>query len=112
MQRTINFIVITPTKTDDLEYADGGTERQAALLRGMRKTPYHYVIRKDGKIDLGRSLTEASYCLPGFDLNAIAIALVGTLSFTAAQESALASLVGGLKKSHPQVGLHDTRIGH
>jgi len=47
--------------------------------RGWKDIGYHYVIRRDGTIELGRPVTEVGAHCKGYNKNSIGICLVGGL---------------------------------
>ena len=77
--------------------------------RGWLGIGYHYVIRRDGRVENGRPLEKAGAHVQGLNANSIGICLVGGLNakgqpapeFTAEQWDALETLVRTLKKQFP-----------
>ena len=77
--------------------------------RGWRDIGYHYVIRRSGKVEVGRPLEQAGAHVAGYNSNSIGICLVGGVSETGKSENnfeppqweALSTLVSRLKKRWP-----------
>ena len=77
--------------------------------RGWLGIGYHFVIRRNGKVENGRPLEKAGAHVQGLNANSIGICLVGGLNakgqpapeFTAEQWDALETLVRTLKKQFP-----------
>ncbi len=76
--------------------------------RGWRGIGYHYVIRRDGKIEKGRPIGEVGAHATGFNQSSIGICLVGGIddtgkpesNYTPAQWNALKELVSTLKAAY------------
>lgn len=70
---------------------------------------YHYVIKRDGTIQLGRPLERPGAHAKGYNKNSVGICLVGGLNakgkavdnYTAAQMASLYLVVAGLKRNFP-----------
>ena len=84
--------------------------RQWHMRRGWSDIGYHYVIRRDGAIEKGRSDTAPGAHAAGYNMNSLGICLVGGLkqgtskaedNFTDAQFEALVSLLKTLKVRYP-----------
>ena len=58
---------------------------------------YHFLIRKDGTIEVGRTLDEAGAHVKGANEHTIGICLIGTHEFNAKQFNAMKQLVDYLK---------------
>lgn len=72
---------------------------------GWRDIGYHYVIRRDGKVELGRPVSEPGAHVSGHNSRSIGICLVGgkpRANFTRQQFAALEALVIDLTRKHPQ----------
>ena len=79
------------------------------LDNGWDRVGYHYVIPRDGWIEVGRMEQEDGAHVKGFNAVALGICLVGGLTdgkpdpaYTKAQWSALARLVRSLKLRYPK----------
>jgi N-acetyl-anhydromuramyl-L-alanine amidase AmpD len=84
--------------------------------KGWRRIGYHYVIRRDGKIEPGRPQAEIGAHVEGHNENSLGICLVGGVTrlgksednFTEDQLHSLAVLLQGLKHTFPQAEI----LGH
>jgi N-acetyl-anhydromuramyl-L-alanine amidase AmpD len=84
--------------------------------RGFRDVGYHYVIRRSGAIEFGRTLDVAGAHAEGFNKKSIGICLVGGVAsdnrpednFTDAQFTALALVVRASKQRFPSAKV----LGH
>lgn len=71
---------------------------------GWRDIGYHYVIRRDGTVELGRHLSEPGAHVAGHNQKTIGICLVGGKpdnNFTQSQFAALGALVVELRRQFP-----------
>ena len=79
--------------------------------RGFNTIGYHFVIRKDGKIETGRNINIAGAHCRGYNRNSVGICYVGGRSDddkpiddrTDAQKKSLAALIINLQAEHPGV---------
>ena len=77
--------------------------------RGFLKIGYHFVIRRDGKVEVGRRDDEVGAHAEGHNAASLSICLVGGLdmigrptnSFTRPQMTSLHLIVDDLKTKHP-----------
>ncbi len=82
--------------------------------RGFSSIGYHYLIRLDGTLEVGRPVEKAGAHCKGFNSHSIGIAYVGGLdrhgrpadTRTRAQRGALRTLVSALRMEHPQATVH------
>lgn len=78
--------------------------------QGYLKVGYHFVIRRDGRVEEGRPLTERGAHVEGFNHCSVGICLVGGVdeagkpanNFTPEQLSSLRNLLVQLAKAYPQ----------
>jgi N-acetylmuramoyl-L-alanine amidase len=108
--RPIREIVVhcsaTPAGLDIGAREIDGMHRQ----RGFVKIGYHYVIRLDGDVEIGRDLTEIGAHVVGHNAFSVGICLVGGLdharqpanTFTPQQFDVLAELLAKLKATFPE----------
>ena len=76
---------------------------------GWRDIGYHYVIKRDGTIQLGRDLETPGAHARGYNADSVGICLVGgmdkdgkaAVNYTDKQMTSLAVLVGGLESRYP-----------
>lgn len=86
--------------------------------RGFLRIGYHYVIRRDGTVEIGRGIEEIGAHVEGHNKSTIGVCLVGGVdandinkaenNFTPEQFAALAELLRGLKANYPQAAI----VGH
>ena len=85
------------------------TIRRWHLERNFNDIGYHYVIRFDGTIELGRSVEIQGAHVRGFNQDSIGICLAGgfggVVNYTPLQYSSLRTLIGGLLYRY-NVGMH------
>lgn len=114
--RNINLIVIHCSATK--KWQDVGAEdiRKWHLDRGWSDIGYHYVIKRNGDIQLGRPFEKMGAHARGYNRNSIGICLVGGLdddgkpqdNFSFRQYFSLVSLLSPLIQKYPNVKI----IGH
>lgn len=107
----VKFIAIHCSATNDKADIGANEIDRWHRSRGFIKIGYHYVIRRDGTLEIGRPLTEIGAHVEGFNSSSIGVCLVGgvdrsklmkpTNNFTPTQMSNLAVLLKGLKKLYP-----------
>ena len=98
MKRKVNMVVIHCSATrEDVDYTFEQCTRDHKA-RGFNKCGYHFYIRKDGTVHLGRQLSEVgAHAGKGFNANSIGICYEGGLdkknkakdTRTAAQKAAI-----------------------
>lgn len=76
-KRMINKIIIHCAATYPGQDVGAYEIRRWHLERGYNDIGYHYVIRRDGEIDLGRPLDKAGAHTKGYNSNSVGICLVG-----------------------------------
>lgn len=90
--------------------------RAMHLQRGFRDVGYHYVIRRDGRVEEGRPDNVAGAHVSGFNSISLGVCLVGGIdakgrpedNYTPAQYAALARLLRQLQAAHPTARI----LGH
>lgn len=93
----------------DSETGDVSHIRRWHLQRGWRDVGYHFIIRRDGEIEVGRQLNEVgSHCM-GHNADSIGTCLIGKSSFAPAQFAALNKLHAGLRELFPNLTAHGHR---
>ena len=82
--------------------------KQWHLERGWSDIGYHYFIRKDGVVELGRSLEKIPAAQKGYNTGSIAICLHGLKleKFTEAQYKALRELCGLINLAYEGMTFH------
>lgn len=114
--RPINEIIVHSSATNpDMQI---GVEeiRQWHMAKGWSDVGYHYVIRRNGKVEKGRDLETAGAHVKGHNAQSIGICLVGGISesgkseanFTIHQYIELAQLLNYLKHIYPTAEI----LGH
>jgi N-acetyl-anhydromuramyl-L-alanine amidase AmpD len=97
--RTVNSVILHYSYSDDVSAATIDGWHRA---RGWNGCGYHYVVRKDGKVENGRPVeTVGAHCY-GFNTNSIGICLTGSDKMlwypSAAQYDSLQTLLQDLMK--------------
>ncbi len=87
----------------DSDSGDVKIIRQWHLHRGWRDIGYHFVIRRDGVIEVGRPLEMMGAHCRGHNKNSIGTCLVGRTEFTPSQFQALKLLHNSLRVLFPQL---------
>jgi len=81
--------------------------------RALGHIGYHYVIRVNGAVEVGRRLSETGAHAKGWNRRAIGLCLIGTDAFTIAQWEALAAHVEATRRERAKAALAALRvIGH
>ena len=83
---------------------------------GWRDVGYHYIIRRNGEVELGRSIRDTGAHAAGYNHKSVSVCMVGGMAednsaennFTAHQWTALLDLVKQLKSNYPDADV----IGH
>ena len=83
---------------------------------GWRDVGYHYIIRRNGEVELGRSIRDTGAHAAGYNHKSVSGCMVGGMAednsaennFTAQQWTALLDLVKQLKSNYPDADV----IGH
>lgn len=113
----IRFLTIHCSASKPSLHVDSKVINRWHIERGFRKIGYHFVIRRDGIVETGRSLTEAGAHVSGHNTGNIGICLVGGLNeetgksennFTEAQFASLKTLLTNLRKQFSIVDI----LGH
>ena len=86
------------------------------LNKGWAGIGYHYVIRRDGAVELGRDIEETGAHTEGYNAVSVGVCLVGGVNdkkipeanYTEAQWKTLVTLLKKLKKKYPSARI----IGH
>lgn len=108
--RKVEAIVIHCSATRASQYVDVKMIDTWHRAKGWRKIGYHYVIRRDGAIEKGRSDSEQGAHVSGFNARTIGICLVGGLNdrtakaennYTKEQFTSLTVLLGRLVGKYP-----------
>jgi N-acetyl-anhydromuramyl-L-alanine amidase AmpD len=115
--KSVDYIVVHCSATP--EYMNIGVEeiRRWHRQRGWMDVGYHYIIRRDGTIEIGRPNTAPGAHARGFNHVSLGICLVGGVesdkkaaerNYTHAQWDALGSLIADLYEMYPEAEI----LGH
>jgi len=112
IRRELKYLILCSTRTN--ENAETLADvNDVARLSGFMDSGHHFVIRRDGTVEPGRSLDEPARCSRVHNVEAISVAYIGgvmdgTPFFTAtrAQLDAMKAVVTTLKHSFPMVEVH------
>lgn len=116
MARDINLIVIHCSATQPKQHIDVAVIDRMHRARGMLRCGYHYVIRRDGEVEVGRPLDMIGAHAAGFNTRSVGICLAGGINskgkaennFEGVQFKTLKSLVYSLKCLYPEARI----VGH
>jgi N-acetyl-anhydromuramyl-L-alanine amidase AmpD len=83
---------------------------------GWRDVGYHYIIRRNGEVELGRSIRDTGAHAAGYNHKSVSVCMVGGMAednsaeanFTPQQWTALLDLIKQLKIQYPEADV----IGH
>lgn len=73
----------------DSDVGDVAVIRQWHLARGWNDVGYHFVIRRDGEIEVGRTLDVVGAHCEGFNSRSVGTCLVGKKDFSVRQMASL-----------------------
>lgn len=115
-RRSTDYIVLHCSATPSTANVGAVEIRQWHQARGWSDIGYHFVIRRDGEVERGRSLDEVGSHVRNYNAKSIGICLVGGVdarqrpknNFTVAQWSALKTLLTDLQPRFPSSRI----IGH
>lgn len=87
--------------------------------RGFKCIGYHYVIRRDGKVEIGRPQNQIGAHVEGWNAVSVGVCMVGGVTekdvaiaetnFTPAQYLSLKAVLAGLKKDYPNAHIQGHR---
>ena len=101
--QAINKIIIHCSASQDDDAKDIGVaeiRRDHVNRNGWNDIGYHYVIRRNGAVEIGRKeLVRGAHC-KGYNEGSIGICLVGTKHFNQIQITKLAALYNDIYKRH------------
>lgn len=93
------------TRHPDALTGTGAWAGKGQHARDLAHIGYHYVIRINGVVEVGRRLTETGAHCVGHNATAIGVCMIGTDAFTQAQWDALAKLVKATARDRKQARL-------
>lgn len=111
-----DYIVIHTSATPPGMDIGADTIRDWHKRQGWQDIGYHYVIRRDGTVELGRNVSLQGSHVKGYNYCSIGICLVGGVdaskrpedNYTPEQKDALLTLLRGLKADYPKAEI----LGH
>lgn len=100
--RHVDTVFIHCSASDNPDHDDVSVIREWHLARGWHDVGYHYFIKKDGTIQLGRDLEQIPAAQQGYNEGSIAICLHGLekSKFTEAQFDSLRDLCGQINSAY------------
>jgi len=119
IRKSTNNIVIHCSATRAIQDVGAADIRKWHKAQGWADIGYHYVIRRNGKLERGRAENLVGSHVQGHNATSIGVCLVGGLNdktfkpennYTPAQWATLKKLVGDLLKRYPKakvLGHHD-----
>ncbi len=105
MRRITRHIIHCSAST----FGDVAEIRRWHLARGWRDIGYHFVIRRDGEVEVGRMLPEIGAHCEGFNRDSIGTCLIGDQTFTEAQFTTLRRVHALLCQQFPGLTAHGHR---
>ena len=109
MDKTMRVIRRHIIHCSDSLAGDVATIRQWHKARGWVDVGYHFIIRRDGEIEVGRMLSDVGAHCAGENFDSIGTCLVGKADFDPRQIAALKRLHGALKLLFPAMSVHGHR---
>ena len=116
-RKVTQFIVLHCSATRPVQDIGAKEIRSWHKAKGWSDIGYHFVIRRDGRVEKGRSVDQIGAHVAGHNHNSVGICLVGGIgngsfspedNFTRAQWSALKGLVTDLRSKYPKANV----VGH
>jgi N-acetylmuramoyl-L-alanine amidase len=116
-RKSTNKIVLHCSATRGIQDIGAKDIRKWHMDKGWKDIGYHFVIRRNGKVETGRPITAVGSHVQGHNTDSVGICMVGGLddktwaptnNFTAAQWASLKQLVARLTKMYPRA----TVLGH
>lgn len=106
--KTVRYIVVHCAATPPSRDIGVAEIRTMHKQRGFNDVGYHYVIRRDGRVEKGRADTVMGAHVSGFNAESLGTCMVGGINakgwseqnFTPAQFAALRTLLDQLKATH------------
>jgi len=112
--RQINRIIIHCTATPEGRHHTAAEIDRWHRQRGWSQIGYHYVIRLDGTVEVGRPIKKAGAHVKGHNADSIGVVYVGGCdknmkpkdTRTPAQKLALRGIIDGFKEKYPHATVH------
>lgn len=96
--RAIDKIIFHCSASDKPEFDDVSVMRKWHMARGFTDVGYHYFIRKDGVIQVGRPLDQIGAHTQGHNTGSVGVCFHGLNNFTPAQVNAIHLVVDEIEK--------------
>lgn len=119
MARTkTDFIVIHCSATRPVQDIGAKEIRVWHKAKGWRDIGYHFVIRRDGRVEKGRPVDDIGAHVEGYNARSVGVCLVGGIgdktfqpesNFTKAQWVSLKQVIGELVKKYPKAKVQGHR---
>lgn len=114
--KDVQFITLHCSATRPTQIAGVKEIRQWHRKKGWADIGYHFVVRRDGRVEKGRPITETGAHVQGWNKNNVGICLEGGINdrfqpennFTREQWRALKPLVAGLREKATKAKI----VGH
>lgn len=116
-RKATNWIVIHCSATRPSQDVGAADITKWHKARGFRTIGYHYVIKRDGKLQTGRPVGDIGAHVEGHNSDSVGVCMVGGLNeetwkpesnFTPAQWATLDQIVGVLVEKYPKAKV----LGH
>ena len=112
--REINALVVHCSASPDAMDIGFKEINQWHLQKGWKAPSgvscgYHYILRRNGTVEVGRMLNEVGAHVEGANANTIGVCLVGTHEFTESQIKSLDRVLEGLKGVFPKAEIKEHR---
>ena len=110
--RELNTFVVHCSATRSSQDIDVNQIREMHLQRGWSDIGYHFVIKRDGTLEVGRPISRAGAHVKGHNANSVGVCLVGGLNeetgkpennFTKAQFDQLEELIETFLQVYPSI---------
>jgi N-acetyl-anhydromuramyl-L-alanine amidase AmpD len=104
-KRDVDTVFLHCSASDNYDHDDISVIRDWHLKRGFDDVGYHFFIKKNGTVQLGRSLEETPAAQQGYNLGSIAICLHGLKkeNFTKEQYNSLVELCNQIDRAYGKI---------
>ena len=116
--RNINKIIVHCSATPEGKNFSVADIRRWHLQRGFADIGYHFVIYRDGSVNIGRPLQKSGAHCSGHNKNSIGVCYIGGVTTdgktpkdtrTSAQKDSLVRLITELRQQFPNASVHGHR---
>ena len=116
--RNINKIIVHCSATPEGKDFSVADIRRWHLQRGFSDIGYHFVIYRDGSVNIGRPLQKSGAHCSGHNKNSIGVCYIGGVATdgktpkdtrTSAQKDSLVRLITELRQQFPNASVHGHR---